>query len=134
MRAEETRVLSKEPNQTRDAGIGAVSIGSIDEAVLCETPADYDGASSRAVIAQILRPQMEPLCLTASEVLYGNRQLRQVMERPPVVEAAVARVAMLQGKLLGQDAWARRAELQSAVENVLKRSRVAEATLAKIPK
>ena len=134
MRAEETRVLSKEPNQTRDAGMGAVSIGNIDEAVLCETPADYDGANSRAVIAQILRPQMEPLCLTASEVLYGNRQLRQVMERPPVVEAAVARVAMLQGKLLGQDAWARRAALQSAVESVVKRSRVAETTLAKIPK
>lgn len=134
MRPEETRVLSKEPSQTRDAGIGTATIGNIDEAVLCEVQADYDGAGSRAVIAQILRPQLDPLCLTASEILYGHRQLRQVTDKPPVIEAAVARVAMLQGKLLGQDAWARRAALQTAVEAVVRRARIAEAALSKLPK
>jgi hypothetical protein len=128
MRVEEPRVL-KGPNQTRAAGIG-----TIDEAVLCETPEDYDGVGSRAVIAQVLRPHLEPQCLTASEVLYGSRQLRQIMDQPPVVEAALARVAMLQGRLLGQDAWLRRTALQAAVDAVVKRSRSAEAVLSKAPK
>ena len=129
MRIEEPRVLSKGPNQLR-----VVGIGTIDEAVLCEAPGDYDGSGSRAVIAQVLRPHLEPQCLTASEILYGSRQLRQIMDQPPVVEAALARIAMLQGRLLGQDAWLRRTALQAAVDAVVKRSRGAEAVLARAPK
>ena len=109
MRAEETRVLSKGSNQTRDVGIGTV-----DEATLCEDQADYDGPGSRMVIAHVLRPHLEPQCLTASEVLYGTKQLRQILDQNAVVDAALSRIAQIQSRLPGQDLKARRAALQAA--------------------
>ncbi|MEI8393727.1 MAG: protein kinase [Rhodospirillaceae bacterium] len=109
--------------------------GALEDAALCETGADYDGLGARGTIWQVMRAHLEARCLMPIEVIYGNRQLRQVLEQRAVIEAALGRIATLQGQLPGQDIRTRRASLQGAVEAVIKRANANETLLAaSVPK
>ncbi len=108
--------------------------GANDDVFLCATPADYDALGSRTIIATLLRQQLEALAVTPSEILYGAFQLRQVIDQRELVEAALWRVATVQGKLPGQEPQARRAVLQTACDAVIRRARTAETVLAAVPK
>ena len=85
------------------------------------------------MIAAALRQPLEALAVTPTELLYGSRQLKQLLDQRTVVETALWRVATFQGRAPGQEPRARRAALQSAVEAVIRRVRAADAVLAVVP-
>ncbi|MEI6985519.1 MAG: hypothetical protein WCK65_05270, partial [Rhodospirillaceae bacterium] len=107
---------------------------ALDEAVLCESEADYDGLASRALIGQILRPYLDAHCLIPSELLHGSQQLRQLLDQRQMVEAALDRVAALQGLISGQEPRTRRAALHAALQAVVRRVKSADAVLAGVPR
>ncbi|MEI7610282.1 MAG: hypothetical protein WCJ64_23125, partial [Rhodospirillaceae bacterium] len=108
--------------------------GSSEDVFLCQTPADYDGLGSRAMIAVALHSQLEALAITPTELLYGSRQLKLLLDQRTVIETALWRIATFQGRLPGQEPRARRAALQMAVEAVVRRTRAVDALLAEIPR
>ena len=61
------------------------------------------------MIAVLLRPQLDEWAITPSELLYGSRQLKQLIDQRGLVETVLGRVATLQGRLPGQEPRARRA-------------------------
>ena len=113
--------------------VGPGGSGTSEDVVLCEVPADFDGAGSRRMIAVLLRPQLDEWAITPSELLYGSRQLKQLIDQRGLVETVLGRVATLQGRLPGQEPRARRAVLQAALEATMRRARAADAVLASVP-
>ena len=126
-----SRVAQPRDPQGRDAENRDSGLGVADDVGLCETAADYDALPSRLVIGQLLRSHVDARCVTPFEILHGGRQLRQVLEQRAMVDGALTRIAVVQGKMPGQDPRSRRAALQAALDGVILRVRSVDTALAR---
>ncbi|WP_246203344.1 hypothetical protein [Azospirillum brasilense] len=100
--------------------------GTLDEAVLCQTLADHHGGPARTVIGIVLRPHLDSLVLTPTELIHSSRHLKALQAKATLMEAALGRVATVQARLPGQDAKARRRALDNALSETVAKARAAQ--------
>ncbi|CBS86474.1 protein of unknown function; putative kinase domain [Azospirillum lipoferum 4B] len=109
-------------------------MGSLDEAELCGALADYHALPARMVIGVVLRPYLDPLCLTPTELIHLAKPLKSCLEQGTVVEAAITKVAAVQARAPGQEQQRRRQAIRSAVDESWARARTAQAAFAAMPR
>lgn len=109
-------------------------VGAFDEADICTTVADYHAAPSRIVIGAALRPYLDSMVLTPTEVIHGAKALRQLLDQGPLVEVAVGKVATVQARTPGHDPKSRRGAIQDAIAETSAKARVAQVAFGTLPK
>lgn len=109
-------------------------MGSLDEAELCGVLADYHALPARTVIGIVLRPYLDPLCLTPTELIHLAKPLKACLEQGTLVEAAIGKVAAVQARAPGQEQMKRRQAIRSAVDESWTRARAAQAAFAAMPR
>ncbi|MBP2298511.1 serine/threonine-protein kinase [Azospirillum picis] len=109
-------------------------VGSIDEAELCSDLSDYHALPARTVIGIALRPYLDPLFLTPTELIHLAKPLRNFLDQGQLAETAVTKVAMVQGRMPGQDQQWRRKVIRNAIDESLARARAAQAAFAAMPR
>jgi len=124
--------VSKPSPTLQPAGPGTA--GAIDEAGLCTTLAEYHGEQARMVIGMAVRPYLDTMVLTPTEVIHNAKVLKALIDQGPLVEVAVSKVATVQARLPGHDLKARRQAIQTAISETTARARVAQVAFAALPK
>ena len=110
------------------------AMGSLDEAELCGALADYHALPARMVIGVVLRPYLDPLCLTPTELIHLAKPLKSCLDQGALVESAITRVAAAQARAPGQEQSKRRQSIRSAVDESWSRARSAQAAFAAMPR
>ncbi|MFP5512344.1 MAG: protein kinase domain-containing protein [Alphaproteobacteria bacterium] len=110
------------------------AMGSLDEAELCGTLADYHALPARMVIGAVLRPYLDPLCLTPTELIHLAKPLKSCLDQGTLVESAITKVAAAQARAPGQEQQRRRQAIRSAVDESWARARAAQAAFAAMPR
>ncbi|WP_452001833.1 serine/threonine-protein kinase [Azospirillum largimobile] len=108
--------------------------GSLDEVELCGALADYHALPARMVIGVVLRPYLDPLCLTTTELIHLAKPLKSCLDQGALVESAITRVAAVQARAPGQEQLRRRQAIRSAVDESWARARTAQAAFAAMPR
>ena len=124
--------MSKPLTTLQPAGPGTV--GAIDEAEICTTLADYHGEQGRMVIGMAVRPYLDTMVLTPTEVIHNAKALKALIDQGPLVEVAVSKVVTVQARLPGHEPKARRQAIQTAISETTARARVAQVAFAALPK
>lgn len=115
------------PASRTPASAGAAGpAGTLDEAVLCQTLADHHDGPARMVIGIALRPHLDSLVLTPTELIHSSRHLKALQSKATLMESALGRVATVQARLPGQDAKARRRALDHALFETMAKARAAQ--------
>lgn len=112
----------------------ASALGTVDDAEMCETLADYQGLRSRIVIGNVLRAYLDAQVLLPSEVMYVNRHLKALTDQGPLANNAITRVAAAQARQPGQQQRARVQAMQAAFNEIQAKARVAQLAFADLPK
>ncbi|QCO16759.1 serine/threonine protein kinase (plasmid) [Azospirillum brasilense] len=119
------------PASRTPASAGAPGpVGTLDEAALCHTLADHHGGPARMVIGIVLRPHLDGLVLTPTELIHNSRHLKALQLKTTLMDSALGRVATVQARLPGQEAKARRRALDSAVAETTAKARAAQTAFA----
>ncbi|MBB3264277.1 hypothetical protein FHW79_001892 [Azospirillum sp. OGB3] len=106
------------------------SAGTLDEAALCQTLAEHHGGPARMVIGIVLRPHLDGLVLTPTELIHNSRHLKALQAKATLMESALGRIATVQARLPGQEAKARRRALDNAVAETAAKARAAQSALS----
>lgn len=101
-------------------------IVAIDEAPVCEKPADYYGLSSRMTVNRLLRRYFDQAILTPTELMHNYRQIKKVQELDSLYPSAIDRVATVQTRDGDGDSRQRRDELFRTFDQMAARAREAE--------
>ncbi|ANC91294.1 serine/threonine protein kinase [Azospirillum humicireducens] len=109
-------------------------MGSLDEAEQCGVLADYHALPARMVIGVVLRPYLDPLCLTPTELIHLAKPLKSCLDQGMVVEAAITKVAAVQARAPGQEQMRRRQAIRGAVDESWARARAAQVAFAAMPR
>lgn len=112
----------------------AATFGSLDEAEVCQTLAEYHGPLGRTVMGIVLRQHLDSLILTPTEVIHSFKHLKALLEQGTLVENALIKVTAAQSRSSGQDARARRMAIQNAMVETQNRARAAQLAFAELPK
>lgn len=110
------------------------TIGTIEDVEVCQTLAEYHGLQGRIVMGAVLRPYLDSVVLTPTEVIHVHKVLKPVLEQGQLLENALVRVSTVQARLPGQDQRARRMALQTAVNETQARARNAQLAFADLPR
>ncbi|MCG5242103.1 serine/threonine-protein kinase [Azospirillum doebereinerae] len=112
----------------------SASVGTLDEAELCTSLADYHGWPARMTMGIALRSHLDPLALTPTELIHHAKPLKALLEQGQLVENAAARIATVQSRTPGQEQRARRVALQCAIDETWTKARFAQLAFADLPK
>ncbi|MCW2248328.1 hypothetical protein M2352_003962 [Azospirillum fermentarium] len=110
------------------------ALGTVEDAEMCETLADYQGLRARIVIGNVLRAYLDAQVLLPSEVMYVNRHLKALTDQGPLANNAITRIAAAQARQPGQQQRARVQAMQAAFNEVQAKARVAQLAFADLPK
>lgn len=110
------------------------SVGVVDEADLCVDLADYHALPSRLVMGVVLRPHLDPLFLTPTELIHLARPLKTCLDQGQLAENAIAKVATVQARMPGQEQQSRRKAIRAAVDESWTRARAAQLAFAAMPR
>lgn len=110
------------------------TLGSLDEAEVCQTLADYHGPLGRNVMGIVLRQYLDTQILTPTEVIHSHKHLKALLEQGTLVENALIKVTAAQARSPGQDARTRRLAIQNAVVETQSKARAAQIAFAELPK
>ncbi len=110
------------------------TVGTVDEAELCGSLAEYHGWQSRMVIGVALRTYLDPLVLTPTEIIHHAKPLKALMGHGQLIENAALKIATIQARIPGQDPKARRLALQTAIDETWGKARIAQGAFANLPK
>ena len=110
------------------------TLGSLDEAEVCQTMADYHGPLGRTVMGIVLRQYLDSLILTPTEVIHSHKHLKALLEQGTLVENALIKVTAAQARGPGQDPRARRLAIQNAITETQAKARAAQIAFADLPK
>ncbi|MGQ9367114.1 serine/threonine-protein kinase [Azospirillum sp. A39] len=121
-------------SRTPAGGTAATAVGSLDEAAICQTLADYHGLQGRIVLGMVLRAHFEALVLTPTETIHLMKHLKGLLDRGQLVENAIARVSIVQARTPGHDQRSRRAAVQNAIAETHAKARAAQLAFADLPR
>jgi len=110
------------------------TVGSLDEAELCASLAEYHGWQARMIIGVALRSYLDPLVLTPTEIIHHAKPLKTLLGHGQLIESAAVKIATVQARLPGQDQRTRRLALQSAIDETWSKARQAQVAFAGLPK
>ncbi|PWC55638.1 hypothetical protein TSO221_05065 [Azospirillum sp. TSO22-1] len=110
------------------------TLGSLDEAEVCQTLADYHGPLGRTVMGIVLRQHLDSQILTPTEVIHSLKHLKALLEQGQLVENALIKVTAAQARAPGQDARTRRLAIQNAIGDTQTKARGAQIAFAELPK
>ncbi|WP_448187546.1 serine/threonine-protein kinase [Azospirillum sp. sgz301742] len=110
------------------------TLGSLDEAEVCQTLADYHGPLGRSVMGIVLRQYLDSHILTPTEIIHSLKHLKALLEQGTLVENALIKVTAAQARSPGQDARTRRLAIQNAVIETQAKARAAQIAFADLPK
>lgn len=92
----------------------------------CEEDAEYYASTSRRLMARVLRDYCDKMVVTPTELLYNAKEANRIQDRGPLVQAAIDKVAALQGGGNAKKVLARTEEMTQAVARIQSRARKAE--------
>ncbi|WP_431856356.1 protein kinase domain-containing protein [Azospirillum sp.] len=110
------------------------TLGSLDEAEVCQTLADYHGPLGRTVMGIVLRQHLDSQILTPTEVIHSFKHLKALLEQGQLVENALIKVTAAQARAPGQDARTRRLAIQNAIGDTQAKARGAQIAFSELPK
>ncbi|WP_244433920.1 protein kinase, partial [Azospirillum sp. B506] len=110
------------------------AMGTLDEAELCGTLADYHALPARLMIGVVLRSYLDPLRLTPTEVIHLVKPLKSCLEQGTLIEAAITRIATVQARAPGQELQLRRRAIRAAVDESWAKARTAQAAFSAMPR
>src|SRR5690606_8047518 len=92
----------------RPAAQVPLTVGTVEEADLCQTLAEYHGLQGRTVIGIVLRGHLDAQALTPTEIIHVHKLLRPLTEQGQLLESALAKIVAAQARQPGQDQRVRR--------------------------
>jgi len=127
----ETVLLEK---KAPEKGPSDPSLSPITEAPVCDTPEACLGLEARIMIGRLLRKYLDEVLITPTELLHDGKELKRFGDKGTLLFSAIDRVAGLQSRAAGEEGpAARRAFLESAWEELLRRGRAFAADRPKAP-
>ncbi|MGE5505025.1 MAG: hypothetical protein ACM31L_11435 [Actinomycetota bacterium] len=111
-----------------------VQLSPITEAPPCAELADFYRLPARLTMGRLLRKYLDEVLVTPSELLLSAPELKRFGDKDRLLFAAIERVAALQAKVSGEDAKARKDQLDKVWEEILGKARAAQAKKLATPK
>ncbi|MEI8395574.1 MAG: hypothetical protein WCF85_12610 [Rhodospirillaceae bacterium] len=104
-----------------------LSVTPIEDAPVCATDAEYYGVDARLAIGRLFRGYVERNVVTPTEILHNYPELKRLLDRDSLIQAALSRVAALQSGHGTTAGGTRRDDMAQTLGRLTERARTASA-------
>lgn len=102
-----------------------IQLPEIEDPAICREVEDFYRVDSRITMTRLIRPYLDQVVLTPTELLHHHPELRRLLDSGVLIGNALQRIAVAQTALAGGDPADRRELLRQTLEGLAERARLA---------